>query len=110
MSGPIGPYRIMPARVRAAYEYLGYVMSVEHGCGEVTFARPLERQERAVKSAALRCLGHYLTGEQDYADVLHYAHPVPAEMLTGEVLECRAGEDTDDQVAMETGDEGDDDA
>ena len=103
--GPIGPYRIMPARVRAAYEYLGYAISIEHGCGEVTFARPLERQERAVKSAALRCLGLYLTGEQDFADVLHYAHPVPAEMLTGGVVECQSSEETDDQVAMETGED-----
>jgi hypothetical protein len=97
----------MPARVRAAYEYLGYVMSVEHGCGEATFARPLERQERAIKSAALRCLGLYLTGEQDFADVLHYAHPVPAEMMDGRSLECRASEETDDQIAMEQGDEDD---
>ena len=105
MSGPIGPYRIMPARVRAAYEYLGYVMSVEHGCGEATFARPLERQERAIKSAALRCLGLYLTGEQDYADVLHYAHPMPPEHMTGGIAECRASEECEDQIAMEQGDE-----
>ena len=107
MSGPIGPYRIMPARVRAAYEYLGYSLSVEHGCGEVTFARSLDRQERATKGAALRCLNLYLLGEQDYADVLHYAHPVPAEMLNGEVLECRSGEETSDQVAMEQGEDDD---
>ena len=104
MSGPIGPYRIMPARVRAACEYLGYTLSVEHGCGESCFARTLERQERAVKGAALRCLGLYLTGEQDFADVLHYAHPVPAEMLTGDVVECRADEETD-EIAMERGEE-----
>jgi hypothetical protein len=105
MSGTVGPYRIMPVRVRAAYDYLSYTLSVEHGCGEVTFARSLERQERAVKSAALRCLGHYLTGEQDFADVLHYAHPVPAELLNGEILECRETEGPDDQVAMETGED-----
>ena len=102
---PPGPYRIMPARVRAAYEYLGYTLSVEHGCGESRFARELDRPEAAVKRAALSCLVQYFTGEQDWADVLHYAHPVPAEMLTGEVLECRSGEDTDDQVAMEQEDD-----
>lgn len=105
MSGTAGPYRIMPARVRAAYDYLSYTLSVEHGCGEVTFARSLDRQERATKGAALRCLNLYLLGEQDYADVLHYAHPVPAELLNGEVLECRAAEGPDDQVAMETGED-----
>ena len=106
MSGqcPPGPYRIMPARVRAACEYLGYTLSVEHGCGESRFARELDRQEGAVKSAALSCLGQYFTGEQDWADVLHYAYPVPAEILNGEVLECRAGEDTDCQIAEEPGD------
>ena len=107
MSGqcPPGPYRIMPARVRAAYEYLGYALSVEHGCGSSRFARDLDRPEAAVKRAALSCLVQYFTGEQDWADVLHYAHPVPAEMLNGAVVECRSGQETDHQFAMEPGDQ-----
>ncbi len=105
MSAQIGPFRIMPARVRAAFEYLNYSLSVEHGCGEKAFCRDLDGVELATKGAALQCLQLYLCGENDYADVLHYAHPVPAELLNGDIVECRSSEACGSEIAMKTGED-----
>lgn len=102
-----GPFRVLPARVRAAYEYLGYAVSIEHGCGESRFARDLDAAERRTKHLALQCLNLYLAGEQDYADVLYYGHPVPAAAIqSGAELICGCDDDPEDgQIAIDDGED-----
>ena len=102
-----GPFRVLPARVRAAYEYLGYAVSVEHGCGEARFARDLDRAEQRTKQHALNLLNLYLSGEQDYADVLYYGHPVPAVAIQqGAELVCMTDDCPDDaQIALDDGED-----
>lgn len=103
----VGPFRVLPARVRAAMEYLGYSMSIQHGCGEPRLARDLDRAESRTKHNALACLDQYFTGEQDYADVLYYGHPVPAQAVEQRAeLVCMADDEPEEgQVAADDGED-----
>lgn len=95
MSSQIGPYRVMPAKVRAGLEYLSYCVSVDHGCGDHRLARDLDKAETRCKVAVLGMLQQWFMGETELADVMYYAHPIPSEAMTGDVLEIQGGDDAD---------------
>ncbi|MBM4112304.1 MAG: hypothetical protein FJ253_02845 [Phycisphaerae bacterium] len=59
---------IVPARVRAALDYLSYCESVTHTCDVTVPARSLSALETSVAQAALRVLSSYFNGEMDYGD------------------------------------------
>ena len=82
----IGPYRVMPARVRAGMDYLSYTMSIEHGCGEAPLARGLDPDELRTKRNVLRMLDQWFLGEQELADVLLLGHPKPPDFEVGEAI------------------------
>lgn len=102
-----GPYRIMPARVRAAFEVLDHTLAVRNGCGREWAQRELDQEEKLTNQAAHRCLRDYLTGERDFADVVQYIYPVPQsimeEMMAGEIVEVQASEERDETVGEEMG-------
>ncbi len=58
----------VPARVRAALDYLNYCESVTHTCDVTVPARSLTTLETSVSQAALRVLSSYFNGEMDYGD------------------------------------------
>lgn len=82
----VGPYRVLPARVRAGMDYLSYTMSIEHGCGEQALARDLDPDERRTKKNVLCMMDQWFLGETELADVLMVATGVPGEMIE-DVLE-----------------------
>lgn len=58
----------VPARVRAALDYLRYCEGVTHTCDVTVPARSLSPQETSVSHAALRVLASYFNGEMDFGD------------------------------------------
>lgn len=100
----IGPYRVLPARVRAGMDYLSYAMSIEHGCGEANLARELDPDERRTKRNVLRMMDWWFLGEQELADVLLVAEGVPEELID-DVLEngrqVVLGDDRAEEIEME---------
>lgn len=59
---------LMPARVAAAFTFLGYCESVTHQCDPATVKYELSATEALVKQAALEVLRLYLVGEMDFGD------------------------------------------
>lgn len=59
---------VMPARVTAAFTFLGYCESVTHQCDPTTARYELSPTEVKVKLAALEVLRLYLVGEMDFGD------------------------------------------
>lgn len=59
---------VMPARVTAAFTFLGYCESVTHQCDPTTAKYELSATESLVKKAALEVLRLYLVGEMDFGD------------------------------------------
>lgn len=58
----------MPARVRAALDYLEHCRWVTDQCDVTMPARTLSPLEKSVSDAALRVLSSYFLGEMDYGD------------------------------------------
>lgn len=101
----VGPFRILPARVRTSLEYLEYTMSIEHGCGRSRLSRPLDKPEYRAKQAALGCLTSYLMGEQDWSDVVYVGVPVTDDMIAEtDLFEVRAS-DEEGPLCMMDGDD-----
>ena len=101
----VGPYRVLPARVRAGMDYLSYAMSIEHGCGEQVLARELDADERRTKRNVLRMMDQWFLGESELADVLLVAQGVSEELID-DVLEngeqLIMGDDDGDDLELET--------
>lgn len=76
-----GPFRVLPARARAAFEVLQYCRAVECGSGDPVFQRDLDVEERRTKRTALHLLNQYLMAENDYADMIYIGVPVAQQQI-----------------------------
>jgi len=63
-----GQQRPIPARIRAAMEFLTYCNHLVTPCDAEIKGRPLTKREQAAYDAATEAVRLYLTGELDFGD------------------------------------------
>ena len=68
-----------PAKIRAAFVYLGYARMITLQTDSSIPVRELTPLERSVETAALRAVQQYLLGEMDFAEAEPKAQPQKAE-------------------------------
>lgn len=74
---------LLPPRIEAAMQYLGYCHAVELGASESSVpncnGRDLSADETVVKATALRLIDYYMQGSADELDDIFFQTPVPPD-------------------------------